>query len=325
MAVFIDPPLWPAHGTVFSHVISDRSVEELHRFIAGTPVSRRAFDLDHYDVPAALYDSMVRAGAVPVTAGELTRRLRASGLRVPARERPAKIRPRLLARWERLLPARPELGRDLLERWEEPHRRYHTSVHLLEVLDRLDALHDDDAAVAGADAGSGAVNETQWAALRLAAWFHDAVYQGAPGQDERDSAELCERMVDGLLPEHVVRLAVRLILRTAEHVGQDEHVGRDETQETGPAPEAGAWAVFQDADLGILAAGPHRYDRYARAVREEYAHLAEEDFRRGRAQVLEGLMARERLFLTEHGTARWEEPARRNLREELARLTTAKQ
>lgn len=199
MAVYIDPPLWPAHGTVFSHVISDRSVEELHRFIAGTPLSRRAFDLDHYDVPEALYDSMVRAGAVPVPAGELTRRLRASGLRVPARERPAKIRPQLLARWERLLPARPELGRDLLGRWEEPHRSYHTSVHLLEVLDRLDALRDA-AAVAGADADSrsGTLNETQWAALRLATWFHDAVYRGVPGQDERYSAELCERMVGGL-------------------------------------------------------------------------------------------------------------------------------
>lgn len=122
-----------------------------------------------------------------------------------------------------------------------------------------------------------------------------------------------------MLPDHVVGLAVWLILRTAEHVG------REEPPEACPSPEACAWAVFQDADLGILAAEPPRYDRYARAVREEYAHLAEEDFRRGRAQVLEGLMARERLFLTEHGAARWEEPARRNLREELARLTTAKQ
>ena len=63
MSIYIDPPAWPAHGTVFSHLISDVSLAELHGFAAAADISERAFDLDHYDVPAHLYDELVQAWA----------------------------------------------------------------------------------------------------------------------------------------------------------------------------------------------------------------------------------------------------------------------
>lgn len=81
MAILIDPPVWPAHGTLFSHLISDVSYDELHEFAAEGGVSRRAFDLDHYDVPMHVYDDLVRLGAVQVRSKELVQRLIASGLR----------------------------------------------------------------------------------------------------------------------------------------------------------------------------------------------------------------------------------------------------
>lgn len=89
MTVLIDPPLWPAHGTLWSHVVSDTSLEELHSFAALTGLPERSFDLDHYDVPADRHASLVAAGAVAVTAGDLVRRLIASGLRITERERRA--------------------------------------------------------------------------------------------------------------------------------------------------------------------------------------------------------------------------------------------
>ena len=89
MAVLIDQPSWPAHGTVWSHLVSDISLEELHAFAQAAAIPRRGFDLDHYDVPAARYDDLVEAGALPVTYRELVTRLRGSGLRVSARERRA--------------------------------------------------------------------------------------------------------------------------------------------------------------------------------------------------------------------------------------------
>ncbi len=81
MAILIDPPVWPAHGTLFSHLVSDVSIEELHEFAAGASVSERAFDRDHYDVPSHIYEDLVARGAVPVRSKELVQRLIASGLR----------------------------------------------------------------------------------------------------------------------------------------------------------------------------------------------------------------------------------------------------
>jgi protein-L-isoaspartate O-methyltransferase len=87
MTVLIDTPLWPKHGTMWSHLVSDESIAELRAFAdrAGLPV--RAFDLDHYDVPVERYDELVAEGAVPVSPRELVRRLAESGLRVSPRER----------------------------------------------------------------------------------------------------------------------------------------------------------------------------------------------------------------------------------------------
>lgn len=87
MTVLIDPPAWPAHGMLWSHLVSDSSLEELHRFAAANDIQERAFDRDHYDVPARRHDELVAAGALAVSGKELVRRLLASGLRVPARDR----------------------------------------------------------------------------------------------------------------------------------------------------------------------------------------------------------------------------------------------
>lgn len=66
MTVLIDQPTWPAHNTVWSHLVSDTSLVELHAFAAANRIPRRGFDLDHYDVPAHLYQALVAAGAQPV-------------------------------------------------------------------------------------------------------------------------------------------------------------------------------------------------------------------------------------------------------------------
>ena len=87
MAVLVDEPMWPAHGRMWAHLVSDSAIDELHAFAAANGIPARGFDLDHYDVPAERIDELVAAGAERVTAGELTRRLIASGLRVRARDR----------------------------------------------------------------------------------------------------------------------------------------------------------------------------------------------------------------------------------------------
>ncbi|TKV58767.1 DUF4031 domain-containing protein [Nakamurella flava] len=87
MTVLIDPPRWPAHGRLWSHLVSDTSYEELHEFAAALGIPSRGFDHDHYDVPQERYEAIVTAGAVPVEARELLERLLRSGLRQRKRDR----------------------------------------------------------------------------------------------------------------------------------------------------------------------------------------------------------------------------------------------
>ncbi|WP_269844845.1 DUF4031 domain-containing protein [Homoserinimonas hongtaonis] len=85
--ILIDQPMWPAHGTLWAHVVSDSTLDELHAFAAKAGLAARSFDIDHYDVPAERYSSLVELGAHPVSNRELVTRLRDSGLRVRQRDR----------------------------------------------------------------------------------------------------------------------------------------------------------------------------------------------------------------------------------------------
>ena len=334
MSIYIDPPTWPAHGTVFSHLISDASLAELHEFAAAAGISERAFDRDHYDVPAHLYDELVRAGAVELSGAELTRTLIASGLRIPLKERPEKIRPRLLRAWEAAFAPRlntprlkhveapaasqaqltaqvAKLGESLLQAWEQPHRAYHHSGHLSQMLANLDRLY---------------AHRTQGStplALVLAAWFHDAVYEGAPGEDERRSEQLAVAsleplVVAGLLDEEELQLVRLLIRATAAHE-------LPESTELPAGYNPADIQFFLDADMAILAAEPARYRRYLRGVRSEYSHFDDEAFRTGRTTFLHSVLERERIFLSERARELWEEPARVNLRAELTEWDQAPQ
>jgi predicted metal-dependent HD superfamily phosphohydrolase len=187
-------------------------------------------------------------------------------------------------------PALP-YAENLLARWAEPQRRYHTVDHLVAVLDRVDVLEEyaDDPAV-----------------VRLAAWFHDAVYLPDRSTNEERSARLAERALPelGVDASRTAEVA-RLVRLTVTH---------------DPRPQDADGAVLCDADLGILAAPPEAYAAYTAAVREEYAFVPPDAFRAGRAAVLRQLLDLPRLFRTPYGPREWEAPARDNLRAELTRL-----
>ncbi|MFJ8688486.1 HD domain-containing protein [Micromonospora wenchangensis] len=190
-------------------------------------------------------------------------------------------------------PALTAAGAGLLARWREPHRRYHTTHHLRAVLDLVDR-HADLA--------------ERPERVALAAWTHDAVYdpRAAADANERASAELAGTLLTGLgVPAATVAEVRRLVLLTAGH-------------RVIPGDRDGA--LLCDADLAVLATPPEVYDGYAAAIRAEYAHVPEVDFRTGRARVLDGLLALPALFRLPPLAARWEAPARANLRRELASL-----
>ena len=289
--ILIDPAVWPAHGTVFSHLVSDASLTELHAFAKAADLPSRAFDHDHYDVPLERYADLVVRGALEVPASVLIRRLTASGLRVRTPQRTPKRRQALKTvddSWAALLPEHAALGRELVERWSEDHRHYHDVRHLHQVLVSLDSLHNH-----------AEVPRT----VRLAAWFHDAVYQGRP-DDEENSAQLAESLLGRILPPADVDEVARLVRLTTGH---------------SPHPDDVPGAQLVDADLSILGTNPGRYHVYVRDVRADYAHLDDDLWRVGRVQVLDHLLGLEPLFHTDLGRREWAPQAAVNLAAERER------
>ncbi len=195
----------------------------------------------------------------------------------------------LLLAWP--LAGARELGDRLMAAYAHPERRYHDTRHLAEVLGRVHEL-----------SAHGAPFDRM--AVVLAAWFHDGVYDGRPDAERRSAAWAAEALPPLVAPE-VVAEVVRLVLLTERHR---------------PARGDDNGGALCDADLAILGAGPDRYAEYASAVREEYAEVPDDRFRKGRAAVLRDLLAKPHLFHTAYARDTWEPAARANVESELAAL-----
>ncbi|WP_181794858.1 hypothetical protein [Streptomyces sp. WELS2] len=182
---------------------------------------------------------------------------------------------------------------NLLARWREPQRHYHTVAHLTAVLDHVDTL---ERYAADPDV------------VRLAAWFHDAVYLPERSENEERSARLAERALpEAGLPDAKTAEVARLVRLT---------VGHD------PAGDDADGQVLCDADLAILAAPPSAYAVYTAGIREEYHFVPNDAFRAGRSAILRQLLGLPRLFHTPYGREHWEATARYNLSSELEMLST---
>lgn len=190
------------------------------------------------------------------------------------------------AAWQRI-------GDDLLARWNEPHRTYHDEQHLADVLLALEQL--------------GAAGEAIRLETLIAAWFHDAVYRGDPGEDEAESARLATTAlgslgVDDALARHVGEM---IVATTPMHEIVDPPL---------------SLVHLLDADLAIFAQPCERYDAYAAAVRVEYAHMPDADFAAGRARILSSYLEQPVIYRSETARAVWEAKARENLAREIAEL-----
>jgi predicted metal-dependent HD superfamily phosphohydrolase len=194
---------------------------------------------------------------------------------------------RLRPRWQEsfralsLDPPMPAFA-ELIRRYAEPQRAYHTFQHIAECFDRLDEAGD--------------VSER--AVIALALFFHDAVYDPTAKDNEEQSAAWATDVLSaaGASPDMVARV-IALILAT-----KHDHV-----------PTEPLAQLIVDIDLSILAADRARYDEYQVQIRREYAFVLEEAFRLGRAAILRKFLERPSIFSTQHFRDRYEVPARENL------------
>jgi predicted metal-dependent HD superfamily phosphohydrolase len=193
--------------------------------------------------------------------------------------------------WQALrLRAPDSLLAALLQRWAEPHRRYHTLQHLRECL----ALFDAHRALA-AHPGE----------VELALWFHDAIYDTRRHDNEAASAEwACRVLREAGAAAEVVERVDALILATRHS----------------QVPATPDERLLVDIDLAILGAAPARFAEYERQIRDEYGFVPGPVFRDKRAEILRGFLARPALFATAALAARFEAAARANLADAVARL-----
>ena len=197
--------------------------------------------------------------------------------------------------WPVRLADHTSLRERLVECYAADHRGYHDARHLSEVLDRLeDLLALPETAAVDGDA------------VVLAAWFHDAVYDGRPDDEERSAALAESTLAAAGAPRPLVAEVARLVRLTHDHRPEADDV---------------AGQVLCDADLAILAADRERYDEYVHDVRREYAHLDDQTFRAGRGAVLRALLDKPTLFHTAFAQEAWEDAARANIERELAGTT----
>lgn len=228
----------------------------------------------------------------------------------------AEVEDALIERWVALFDREQRAqaraaGVDLMARYAQPHRRYHTVRHLREVLAIVDELESE------ADDAD---------AVRMAAWFHDAIYQVRLGEPSESVDESSGSATDGDAisnEEASARLAERVLAESgvpAARVAETARLVRVTQTHRIEAGDRNA-AVLCDADLAVLGAPDERYRQYTLEVRQEYARVPDEDFRRGRAEILQSLLAAPTLFHTAVAGERYERRARVNLAAEIAALT----
>lgn len=176
-----------------------------------------------------------------------------------------------------------------------PERGYHGWSHPLALLDlyaTVEAMLNDPPAV--------------YCAILL----HDAIYEPRAKDNEARSAVLARELLGDVIPPDTLARTVALIEATARHA----------IPEGLSADDAADMAMFLDMDLAILAAPAEAFDAYEDGVRHEYREVPEDLFRAGRANILEGFLARDALYMSPWGRAAFEAPARANLQRSIAQL-----
>lgn len=187
----------------------------------------------------------------------------------------------------------PEFS-EVVERYLEPHRAYHSLEHVFECLrwfqmSRELAEHPPEVA--------------------LALIYHDVVYDPRRVDNEERSAQMFRAHAHASgLPDSSIERVAALIEGTATHQARDADA-----------------ALVNDIDLAVLGSSPRAFARYEERIRDEYAHVDELAFRAGREAVLRSFLESTSIYATPFFSKRLETQARRNLSRSLSALKSPPQ
>jgi predicted metal-dependent HD superfamily phosphohydrolase len=144
-------------------------------------------------------------------------------------------------------------------------------------------------------------------AVKLAAWFHDFVYDPQASDNEIQSAELAKELLTVLnISATTIDRIQQLILATQGHQIDSDDVDR---------------SIFLDADLAILGTSSAQYQDYARSIRQEYSWVSDAEYQLGRTKVLESFLQRDKIYYTDLLFDELESIARFNMSQEIIFLS----
>lgn len=187
------------------------------------------------------------------------------------------------------------LWQDIVMRYGEPQRAYHTLNHIKQLLVQFENIKHHLA---------------EPHIIALALYYHDAIYDPTRSDNELQSAELATDALSSYLSPEQCQQIHALIMMTANHQ-IDVLIDSEKYNDA---------AYLLDMDLSILGAPWPTYRQYAKAIRQEYKHVADDDYRDGRTAVLQGLLVHPKLYLTDHYYNQLETQARANIKLELTSL-----
>jgi predicted metal-dependent HD superfamily phosphohydrolase len=204
----------------------------------------------------------------------------------------------LKRRWEALfarlaiLPDRAPSIDGLIMAYQSPSRHYHNLKHICECLDELDAVKELCAAPD---------------AVELAIWYHDVVYDATRGDNEERSADIASTALRSAGASQPLIDQVRLLILATKHAG---------------VPADDDAMILVDIDLSILGRTAEEFATYEQAIRREYAHVAEQAFRAGRAKILQRFLERAAIYGVAFMRQKYEASARANLNRSIKLLTS---
>ena len=192
------------------------------------------------------------------------------------------------------------LWQGIAVRYNESQRAYHSLQHIQQLFGQFEQIKHH-------------LNEPHIIALAL--FYHDVIYEPTCVDNELKSAEYAVEALSSYLTAEQCQYIYALIMMTASHQIDDIDKNLDKAKESDAA-------YLLDMDLSILGASWPEYEQYAQAVRQEYAHISNIDYRVGRIAVLKGLLAHPTLYLSGYYYARLEEQARQNIKREIILLAS---
>ena len=211
---------------------------------------------------------------------------------MPNPPQPASYLHQRLIAWSVRFGANPDeaeaLWHSLNALYGESRRYYHNLSHIASSLAELDATGLDRPPIEGA------------------IWFHDVIYDPKRSDNEEASIGWFVRSTRPWL-DPSSRSTISALIAVTDF-------------RSPPSDDPEAWLMI-DIDLAILSAAPEKYDAYCLAIRQEYAHVADEAFREGRAKVMASFLVRP-IYRTPWFAPR-EDRARGNIARELVRLGAA--